>query len=75
MSSFKSLSEVYEHYNDNVVKIVNLKQILFYADICAVQPDWIGRSIYDGRMVAYYGKNRTKEAFDRWMSNRPAVEE
>ena len=75
MSYFKSLEEVYDHYEDNVIKIVNRKQILFYADVCSVQPDWIGQSIYDGRLIAYYGRERTRAAFERWMANRPKAED
>lgn len=63
---FDSLDEVYDYYNDNVLKIVNIKQLLFYCDICRVQPDWIGKSVYDGKIVAYYGKDRTKECWERW---------
>lgn len=63
---FDSLDEVYQYYNDDVVKIVNIKQLLFYSDICGVQPDWVGKSIYDGKIVAYYGKDRTKECWERW---------
>lgn len=63
---FDSLEEVYEYYNDEVLKIVNIKQLLFYSDVCGVQPDWIGKSIYDGKLIAYYGKNRTKSCWERW---------
>lgn len=64
--TFDSLNEVYQYYNDQVLKIVNIKQVLFYADVCSVQPDWIGKSAYDGKLVAYYGKERTKECWERW---------
>ena len=63
---FESLNEVYQYYNDEVLKIVNIKQLLFYSDICGVQPDWIGKSAYDGKLIAYYGKERTKECWERW---------
>ena len=63
---FDSLNEVYQYYNDEVLKIVNIKQLLFYSDICGVQPDWIGKSVYDGKLIAYYGKERTKECWERW---------
>ena len=62
---FDSLDEVYQYYDD-VIKIVNLKQLLFYSDICRVQPDWLGRSIYDGRAIGYYGRERTKDCWQRW---------
>lgn len=63
---FDSLDEVYDYYNDSIVKIVNIKQMLFYSDTMGVQPDWIGKSPYDGKIVAYYGKDRTKECWERW---------
>ena len=63
---FESLDEVYQYYNDQVLKIVNIKQLLFYSDICGVQPDWIGKSVYDDKLIAYYGKERTKECWERW---------
>ena len=62
---FESLNEVYQYYDDQVLKIVNIKQLLFYSDICGVQPDWIGKSAYDGKLIAYYGKERTKECWER----------
>lgn len=64
--TFDSLNEVYQYYDDQVLKIVNIKQLLFYADVCGIQPDWIGKSAYDGKLVAYYGKERTKECWERW---------
>lgn len=64
--SFDSLDEVYQHYNNEVLKIVNIKQLLFYSDICGILPDWIGKSIYDGKSIAYYGKERTKNCWERW---------
>lgn len=63
---FDSLNEVYDYYNNDVLKIVNLKQFLFYADICGVQPDWVGKSIFNGKLIAYYGKERTKECWKKW---------
>lgn len=75
---FDSLDEVYEHYNNDVLKLVNIKQLLFYSDICGIQPDWIGKSVYDGKLIAYYGKERTKKCWERWkrydtQSNRTAI--
>lgn len=63
---FDSLDEVYQYYNNAVLKIVNIKQILFYCHICNVQPDWIGQSVYDGRLIAYYGRERTAKCWERW---------
>lgn len=64
--AFDTLNEVYEYYNDNVLKITNLKQIIFYSNIFSVLPDWIGESPYDGKLIAYYGKERTKECWEKW---------
>lgn len=63
---FDSLDEVYRYYDNNVLKIVNIRQVLFYCHICNVQPDWIGESAYDGKLIAYYGKERTKDCWERW---------
>lgn len=63
---FDSLNEVYQYYDNNVVKILNIKQIIFYGDSMGIQPDWIGKLIYDGKLIAYYGKEKTKEAWERW---------
>lgn len=63
MNNFNSLEEVYEYYNNRVVKVVNIKQILFYADVCNLQPDWIAKSIFNDRLVAYYGMERSKKAY------------
>ena len=68
-TNFSSLNDVYEFYKNKVIKIVNIKQILFYADKCNVQPDWIGSSQYNGNLIAYYGEKRTKECWERWRSS------
>ena len=57
---------MYDHYKDKVVKIVNIKQFRFYADICNLQPDWTASSPLDGRIVWYYGRERTTPAWERW---------
>lgn len=67
--AFDTLNEVYDYYNGEVLKILNIRQIKFYGDICAVQPDWIGESPYDGKLIAYYGKERTKECWEKWLRN------
>lgn len=64
--TFDTLNEVYDYYSDNVIRIINIKQLLFYCT-CGVQPDWIDKSPYDNKLVAYYGKERTKEVWDRWL--------
>ena len=45
-----------------------LKQVIFYG-MNAVQPDWIDRSPYNNKLVAYYGKERTKEVWNKWLRN------
>ena len=67
--AFDTLNEVYDYYNGEVLKIVNIKQLLFYCDICGVQPDWIGKSVYNDKLIAYYGKERTKECWEKWLRN------
>lgn len=64
--AFDTLDEVYDYYNNDVVKILNIQQIIAYSDFYAVQPDWIGKSPYDGKFIAYYGKERTKECWEKW---------
>lgn len=63
--AFDTLNEVYEYYDNNVVSLVNLKQIGFYG-LNAVQPDWVEPSPYNKKLVAYYGQERTKEVWERW---------
>lgn len=71
MNNFKSLGDVYEYYDQRVVKLVNIKQILFYADSCNLQPDWISKSVFDNKLIAYYGMDRSKDAYEYWKSTRP----
>lgn len=61
---------MYDFYKGKVVKIVDIKQFLFYAD-CGVQPDWIVRSPLDGRIVTYYGISRTTDCWRRWKESAP----
>lgn len=69
------MDEVYEYYDNEVVKIVNLKQFLFYCSVYHIQPDWIDKSVYDDKVVAYYGKARTKECWEAWKRRNPDIEE
>lgn len=63
---FRSLEEVYECYGkENILKIVNIRQILFYAK-CKCQPKWIDESEYDNKLVAYYFKPETDICWKRW---------
>ena len=69
------MDEVYQYYDNEVVKIVNLKQFLFYCSVYHIQPDWIDKSVYDDKVVAYYGKARTKECWEAWKRRNPDMEE
>ena len=40
-------------------------RIAFYVCI-VVLLFWIGKSAYDDKLIAYYGKERTKECWERW---------
>ena len=70
---FESLDEVYDYYNGDIVKIVNLQQFLFYAGACGIQADWVDRSPYDGKLIAYYGRIRTKDCSEKWKATTPDV--
>ena len=63
---FKRLDDVWDYYNREVIKLVNIEQILYYCSECRCQPDWIDKSVQDGRLIAYYGKCRTYDAWARW---------
>lgn len=68
-NKFKSLDELYlfaKQNNEQIVKIVNLRQIGFYSTVAKCIPDWIGESVYDKRLVAYYYKPNTTYAWNRW---------
>ena len=60
--SFEDVKEVYGE--DNLIKLCNIKQIVQYAKM-KCQPVWIDEG-YDGKLIAYYGKERTKECWERW---------
>ena len=55
---FESLDEVYDYYNGDIVKI---------------QADWVDRSPYDGKLIAYYGRIRTKDCWEKWKATTPDV--
>lgn len=66
----KNLEDVKKIYgDDNIVKIVNLKQIVFYAKMCC-QPVWIDEG-FAGKLVAYYVRQETEMAWEYWKRNDP----
>lgn len=68
---FKTPSEVMDCYGrNNVLSLVNLQQILTYAD-WGVQPVFIFRSEFDKKLVAYYVQSDTDEVWVKWRNNRP----
>jgi len=68
---FKTPNEVMDYYEkQNVVSLVNLQQILTYAD-WGVQPVLIFRSEFDKKLVAYYFQDDTTDAWKRWRNNKP----
>lgn len=65
---FKTESELYSYSastNQEVIKIVNIPQIMFYAEL-GVQPDLIMPSVFNGRLVAYYLSKRTGYVWYKW---------
>lgn len=67
---FKTLKDVKEVYGeDNLVKIVNIKQILFYAKN-GLQPVFIEEG-YKGKLVAYFHKPSTMMLWKYWLESRP----
>jgi len=68
---FKTLEEAMEFYGkDNVIALLNLRQILSYA-AWGVQPIFICESEFDKKLVAYYYQPDTDEAWSRWRSAKP----
>lgn len=69
--NLKTPNEVIKHYGkENIVSIVNIAQILFYADE-NVQPVLIYRSEFDKKLVAYYLMEDTENAWRKWRRNKP----
>lgn len=69
MIKCKSLEDVKRVYGEgNLIKIVNIKQIVMYTHYC--QPVWIDEG-YEGKLVCYYLRNETDEAWRRWLANKP----
>ena len=67
---FKTLADVEEVYGkNNLVKLVNLKQILFYCKN-GLQPVFIEEG-YKGKLVAWYHKPSTSKLWEYWKENDP----
>jgi hypothetical protein len=66
----KSFEDVVSVYGEeNLVKIVNLKQIVSYARM-KCQPVWIDEG-YGGKLVAYFYKPESALAWKYWRDNKP----
>lgn len=66
----KSLEDVKNVYGeDNIIKIVNIKQIILYAKM-QCQPVWIDEG-YSGKLVAYYVRSETDMAWEYWKRSDP----
>ena len=67
---FKTFSDVEEVYGkENLIKIVNLKQILFYIKN-GLQPVFIDEG-YKGKLVAYFHKPSTSMLWRYWLDSQP----
>lgn len=67
---FKTLTDVEEVYGkENLIKLVNLKQILFYCKN-GLQPVFIEEG-YKGKLVAWYHKPSTSKLWEYWKENDP----
>lgn len=64
----KTLEDVKQVYGeDNLIKIVNIKQIVAYAKM-QCQPVWINEG-HNGKLVAYYVKSETDMAWNYWRTH------
>lgn len=69
MLKCETLTDVIKVYGkENIVKLVNLKQIVAYAKM-KCQPVWIDEG-YNGKLVAYYFVPETKMAWEYWKNNK-----
>lgn len=68
---YKTLEDVKQIYKEeDLVKIVNLKQILFYSKN-GIQPVFIDEG-FSNKIVCYYVKDHTHDVFFKWKNNKPA---
>lgn len=69
MIKCKSFDDVKKVYGEeNLVKIVNIKQIVTYARM-KCQPVWIDEG-YDGKLIAIYFKPETCIAWKYWKQSK-----
>lgn len=67
---FKAFTDVEEVYGrENLIKLVNLKQILFYCKN-GLQPVFIDEG-YQGKLVAWFHKPSTSMLWKYWLENSP----
>jgi hypothetical protein len=67
---FKTFEDVKQVYGEeNLIKLCNLKQIVFYAKM-NVQPKWVGGG-YSGKLIGYYFKPETEMAWKYWKQSKP----
>lgn len=66
----KTLEDVkYIYGADDLVKIVNIKQILFYTRN-GLQPVFVEEG-YNSKLVAWFCKSDTKDLWGKWLENDP----
>lgn len=65
----KTLQDAIKVYGStNLIKLCNIKQIVKYATL-GCQPVLIDEG-YDGKLIAYYHKPETIQAWNYWKNNR-----
>ena len=65
----KTLQDAIKVYGEtNLIKLCNIKQIVKYATL-GCQPILIDEG-YDGKLIAYYHKPETVQAWNYWKNNR-----
>lgn len=62
---FNSLDAVYEYYDNQIVKILNMEQVKYYIKH-DVRPDYMEVSPYDSSIVFYFGKRNTTDVWEHW---------
>ena len=69
MRECKTLQDAIMVYGEtNLIKLCNIKQIVKYATL-GCQPILIDEG-YDGKLIAYYHKPETVQAWNYWKNNR-----
>ena len=69
LSKCKTLKDAIRIYGEsNLIKLCNIKQIVKYATL-GCQPVLIDEG-YDGKLIAYYYKPETTQAWNYWKNNR-----